>query len=180
MSRKAMLRIERAPDATVLVSRLAKLHVVAMLSIVLAAVALAVLRSSSRAAAVLAAAAALASVLGLRAVRARFERGRVRVRQALPFQATSDRPLPEFAGARVETVREARHRRAERLARDWRARTGREMPAWMIRGDASGANDHLRRIVLVPRAGEPLPVTAWLAEEDLEPARAEIEGLLPE
>ncbi len=175
-----MLRIERAPGATVLVSRLAKLRVVAVPSIALAAVALGVGRSSPRAAAALAAAAVLAAVLGGRAVRARFERGRVRVRQALAFHVTSDRPLSEFVGARVETVREARRRRAERLARDWRARGGREKPRWMIRGDTPGANDHLRRIVLVPRVGRPLPVTAWLAEDDLEPARVEVEALLPE
>jgi hypothetical protein len=173
-----MLRIERAAGATVVVSRLAKPRVLAVLSIALAAAALAVVRSSVRAAGVLAAAAVLMAALGGRAVRARFERGRVRVRQALPFHATSDRPLSEFAGARIETVREARRRRAERLARDWRARSGREMPGWMIRGDAPGANDQLRRIVLVARAGEALPVTAWVAEEDLEPALVEIEALL--
>jgi hypothetical protein len=32
--------------------------------------------------------------------------------------------------------------------------------------------------VLVAGAGDPLPVTAWLAEDDLEPARAELETLL--
>jgi hypothetical protein len=44
---------------------------------------------------------------------------------------------------------------------------------------APGANDHLRRVVLVgPRGEEPLAVTAWLADEDLEPLRAELEAFL--
>ncbi len=178
MPRRGMLRIERAAGATVVVSRLAKLRVLAVVGVALAAAALAIAREFPHGAAALAVVSALVAVAGGRSVQARFECERVRVREAIPFHATAERPLSEFAAARVETAGEARLRRAERLSRDWRARSGIEMPAWMIRRETPGVNDQLRRIVLVPRAGEPLAITAWVAEDDLEPARAEIEALL--
>jgi hypothetical protein len=173
-----VLHVERSGPGLTVVSRLAKGRTVAILAGALGLAALACARLVPEAAGVLLAAGALIALLGGRAFRARFERGRVRVRQAAPFLRADDRALVEFAGARVETVGEARRRRAERLSREYRARSGGEMPSWLVRTDAPGTNDHLRRIVLVARAGEPLPVTAWLAEDDLEPARAEVEALL--
>src|SRR5512138_2066661 len=178
MQRRGMLRIERGSGAIVLVSRLARPHVLALLGGALAAAAVLVARTSPRAAAALALAAALVALLGGRSVRARFERGRVEVRPAVPFQPRAARPLSEFTGARVETVAEARRRRAEQIARGWRDRSGMDMPSWLRRSEAPGTNDQLRRIVLVPRAGDPLAVTAWLAEDDLEKARETVEGLL--
>lgn len=173
-----MLRVDRRPGSLTLASRLARPRVLAVLGVVLAALAAALARSEPRAALGAGAAAALVALLGGRSVRTRFERGRVAVRQAVPFLRGGDRALAEFTGARVETLAEARRRRRERLARDYRARSGTEMPAWLRAPDTPSANDHLRRIVLVAREGEPLPVTAWLAEEDLEPARRDVEELL--
>jgi hypothetical protein len=175
-----VLRVERNGPALTLVSRLARPRAVGVLASALALAALAAGRLVSPAlAAALLAAAALVAVLGGRGVRARFERGRVRVRPAVPMAREDDRPLAEFHAARVETMGEARRRRAERLAGQYRVRSGGEMPSWLVRPpDAPGANDHLRRLVLVARAGDPLPVTAWLAEDELEPARAQIEALL--
>jgi len=49
-----------------------------------------------------------------------------------------------------------------------------------VPSDAPGADDQLRRLVLEPHRGEPLAVTAWLAEDDLEPARAVLAGFLGE
>jgi hypothetical protein len=174
-----VLRVERSGAGLTLVSRLARARAIAVLAAALALAALAALRLVPAAAAALLAAGALLVVLGGRAVRARFERGRVRVRAAVPLRAEEDRALGEFAAVRVETVGEARRRRADRLAGQYRARSGGEMPSWLLRPpDAPGANDHLRRLVLVARSGDPLPVTAWLAEDDLEAARAQIEALL--
>jgi len=172
-----VLQIDRTPGKLTLVSRLARPRVLAVLAGALALAALS-FRSAPVAAAVLLAAAALLALLGGRPVRVRVERGRVRVRQAVPFQRGDDRPLAEFAGARVETVAEARRRRTERLARQYLERSGGALPAWLHPPDAPGTNDHLRRIVLVPREGEPVAVTAWLADDDLEPARRELEELL--
>lgn len=172
-----MLRVQRPSGALVLVSRLARPHVLAILSGILLAGALAASGGAPALAAALAAAALLLVVLGGRSVRARLERGRVSVRHAVPLRR-DDRPLSAFAGAAVETVREARRRRAERLARGFAARAGTEMPTWLRAPDAPGTHDHLRRIVLVARDGEDLPVTAWLAEEDLEAVRAELERWL--
>jgi hypothetical protein len=101
----------------------------------------------------------------------------VSVRDAVPIRRR-ERALAEFAAAAVETVGEARRRRAERLARGFADRSGGELPAWLRPPDAPGTHDHLRRLVLVARRGEDLPVTAWLADEDLEPARAEVEAML--
>ncbi len=173
-----MLRIVRERGRLTLASRLAKPRVVAVLVVALGLVAAAAARFLPGVAGVIAAAGALVAILGGRAVRARFERDRVRVRPAVPFQREDDRRLGDFAGARVETLGEARRRKAERLVRQYQGRSGREMPIWLRPPDGPGTNDHLRRIILVPRSGEPLPVTAWLAEDDLEAARAEIEGLL--
>ncbi len=173
-----VLRVDRRPGSLTLASRLARPRVLAVIGVVLAAIAAALARAAPGAALAAGAAAALVAILGGRRVRARFERGRVSVHQAVPFRRADDRALAEFTGARVETVAEARRRRRERLARDYRARSGAEMPAWLRAPDAPGANDHLRRIVLVARDGDPLPVTAWLAEDDLEPARRDVEELL--
>jgi hypothetical protein len=74
---------------------------------------------------------------------------------------------------------EARRRRTERLSEDYRRRSGAPLPDWLRAPDSPGRNDHLRRIVLVAPAGEPLAVTAWLAEDELEPVRLELEGMLP-
>jgi hypothetical protein len=171
-----MLRVERAAGAVTLVSRLARAPAVGVLACVLLAAAAAA-RASPALAAPLAVAAALVVLLGGRTVRARFARGRVLVRHAVPFRR-DDRALAEFTGARVETIADARHRKAERLARRYRERSGgAEMPSWLAPPPSPGANDHLRRVVLVAPAGELLEVTAWLAE-DLEPVRAEVEALL--
>jgi hypothetical protein len=135
-------------------------------------------RASLAVAAPLAVAAALLVLLGGRPVRSRFGRGRVLVRHAVPFRR-DDRPLSDFSAARVETFAEARLRKADRLARAYSERSGgAEMPSWFRPPQAPGRNDQLRRVVLVGMRGEPLEVTAWLAEEDLEPLRAEIDALL--
>ncbi len=173
-----MLRVQRTGGALTLVSRLARPRVLAVLGGTLGVLALAAVWFAPRAAAALAAAGVLVTVLGRRAVRARFERDRVRVRSAVPFEREADRFLGEFARARVETIADARRRKAERLARQYQVRSGGDLPAWLRRPDAPGTNDHLRRIVLVPGEGEPLAVTAWLEEDDLAPALADIEALL--
>lgn len=173
-----MLRVDRAAGTVTLVSRLARPRVLAVLAVALLGPALAAARPLPALAAGLAAGAVLVVALGGRSVRARFERGRVAVRSAVPLQRVDERPLGEFSGARVETVAEARRRKAERHARAYRERSGVELPAWLRPPDAPGANDHLRRIVLVPRSGEPLAVTAWLADDDLEPLREELATLV--
>ena len=96
----------------------------------------------------------------------------------MPLGRPTDRALGEFSGVRIETLAEARRRKAERHARAYRDRAGSDMPSWLIPSEAPGANDHLRRLVLDPRGGEPVPVTAWLAEDDLEPARVAVAALL--
>jgi hypothetical protein len=174
-----MLRVDRRGPGLTVVSRLGRPRTVAVLAAALGIAAWAAFPFARAASAARAAAAALVALLGGRAVRARFERGRVRVLPAIPFAGADDRPLREFAGARIETIGEARRRRAEDLAGRYRARSGAEMPSWLVRSpDAPGANDHLRRIVLVACAGDPLPVTAWLAADDLEPVRSEVEALM--
>jgi len=172
-----MLRVQRSPGAVTLVSRLARPPALAVLSGVLLGGALASARPAPALAAALAGAALLLVLLGGRSLRARLERGRVSVRHAVPFRR-DDRALAEFAGAAVETVGDARRRKAERLARGFAERSGSEMPAWLRPPDAPGTHDHLRRVVLVARRGEDLPVTAWLRDEDLEPVRAEVEAML--
>jgi hypothetical protein len=173
-----MLRVHSTGSALTLVSRLARPRVLAVFGGMLGVLALGAVWFAPRGAAALAAAAVLVALLGGRAVRARFERDRVRVRSAVPFHREDERSLRDFARAGVETVADARRRKAEQLARQYQARSGGELPGWLRRPDAPGTNDHLRRIVLVPRDGEPLAITAWLAEDDLEPALAEIEALL--
>jgi hypothetical protein len=172
-----VLRIARERAGLTLESRLARPRVLAVLAVALALVAAGAARLLPIAGGALAVAAALLALLGGRAVRARFERDRVRVRSAVPFRPAHERRLAEFSGARVETVGEVRRRKAARLADQYRARSGADMPDWLRRPETPGANDHLRRIVLVARAGEPLPVTAWL-EDELEAARAEIDAML--
>jgi hypothetical protein len=173
-----MIRVERAPGAVTLVSRLARPHVLVVLAGVLLAAAAGALRLSRPLAAALAAAAVLLAVLGGRAVRARFARGRVTVRPASPLEPRVERSLEEFAATRVETLGEARRRRADERARSYRARSGAELPDWLRTPVTPGSNDQLRRLVLVGRGGEPLPVTAWLAEDDLDAARAVVDALL--
>jgi hypothetical protein len=172
-----MLRVERAAGAVVLLSRLARPRVLAVLMLALLGAAAAA-RPLPALAASLAVVGVLVAALGGLSVRARFERGRVAVSLALPLRSPHARALNEFTAARVETVAEARRRKAERRARDYRARSGIDIPSWLAPPDTPGANDHLRRIVLVPRAGEPLAVTAWLADDELEPVRAELEELI--
>jgi hypothetical protein len=173
-----MIRLDRSPGAVTIVSRLARPRALAVVAGVLLAGAAAAARPAPPLAWALGAAALLVVALGARSVRARFERGRVRVRHGVPFRRDA-RALAEFSGACVETVAEARRRRAEARARAWRERSGgAELPSWMRAPDVPGANDRLRRILLLARGGEHLPVTAWLAEDDLEAARAEVEGLL--
>jgi hypothetical protein len=172
-----MLRVHRSSGALTLVSRLARGHVLGVLAGVLGGAALAA-RSVPGVAAAFAVAALLLVVLGGRAMRARFERGRVVVRDAVPLRPIAERPLAEFVRARVETLGDERRRKAERLARAYRERSGAEMPVWLRAPDTPGRNDHLRRIVLVPPAGDPFAVTAWLADDDLDRVREEIETLL--
>jgi hypothetical protein len=172
-----MLRIQRSPGAVTLVSRFARAQALAVLAVALVGGALAAARSAPALAAALAVAALLLAVLGGRSVRARFERGRVSVRHPAPLRR-DERALSEFTRAAVETVGDARRRRAERLARGFAKRAGSEMPPWLRPPDAPGTHDHLRRLLLVARQGEDLPVTAWLRDEDLEPARAEVEAML--
>jgi hypothetical protein len=175
-----MLRLDRASGAVTLVSRLARPPALAVLVALLAALAVATLRyGAPRAAVGLGAAAAAVVVLGGRSVRATFSRGRVSVTPAVPLQRRAERPLSEFERVEVESVAEARARRAARVARGYHARSGAELPAWLRPPTGPGANDHLRRLVLRSPAGDPLPLTAWLPpEDDLDAARAEIEALL--
>lgn len=172
-----MLRIDRAPGTLTLVSRFARPRALVILAGVLAAAALLTARATPVLAGALGVAAALVVGLGSRPVRAELGRDRVRVSPAVPLGRPAERFLADFAGVRVETLAEARRRRAERRAEAWRIRNGGELPAWLRPPDAPGANDALRRLVLEPRAGEPLAVTAWLAD-DLEPARGAVEALL--
>ncbi len=175
-----MVRIERTAGALTLVSRLARPRVLGVLAAALLLGAAGLRASAPRAALALAAAAALVVLLGGRSVRATFARGRVRVRPAVPLQRLGDRALAEFSAVRQETIGEERALRAERLARGYATRSGGgDAPSWLFARPAAGANDHLRRLVLVGRDGERLAVTAWLSpEDDLEPARSEIQALL--
>jgi hypothetical protein len=172
-----MLRVQRSSAAVTVVSRLARPQALAVLEALLLGGALASARTLPALAAALAIAALLLAVLGGRTLRARFERGRVSVRHPLPLRR-DERPLTEFTAAAVETVADARHKHAEQLARGFAERAGSELPAWLRAPDAPGLHDHLKRVVLVARRGEDLPVTAWLRDEDLEPVRAEVEAFL--
>jgi hypothetical protein len=174
-----VIRLHRRPGALTVVSRLARPRVLAVVGGALAAVALASARSSPPVALAAGAGAVLVVVLGARPLRARFERGQLVVRPAVPFQRARRHALASFALVRIETFGDARRRRAERLARGYAERSGAPMPTWLRAPDAPGVNDGLRRVVLVAADGEPLPVTAWLAEEeDLEPVRSAIEAVL--
>ena len=172
-----MLRVERTSGALTLVSRLARPHVLAVLAGVLLAAAGAAAARLPIVAGALAAVALLVVVFGGRAVRVRFAGGRVEVRAAVPF-ARERRSLAEFSCARVETIADARRRKADLRARVFRERSGVEIPPWLRPPDSPGMNDHLRRVVLVARRGEPLAVTAWLADGDLEAVRADVEALV--
>jgi hypothetical protein len=174
-----VIRLHRTPGAVTVVSRLARPRVLAVVGGALAAIALASARAAPRVAAAAGTAAVLVVLLGARALRARFERGHLVLRPAAPFLRTERRALAGFTAVRVETFAEARRRRSERLARSFAERSGAPMPTWLRAPDAPAVNDGLRRIVLVAGDGEPFPVTAWLAaEDDLEPARSAIQGLL--
>jgi len=176
-----MVRVERSSGALTLVSRLARPRVLVVLASALVLGAAGLRSGAPRAALALVAAAALVVLLGGRSVRATFARGRVRVRPAVPLQGGGERALAEFVSVRQETIGEARARRAARLARGYKARSGSAAPAWLVAQPTAGANDHLRRLVLVARDrdGEPFAVTGWLSpDDDLDPARAEIETLL--
>ncbi len=172
-----MLRVQRTSAALTIVSRLARPHALVVLAGVLLGGALASAGHVRELASALAIAGLLVALLGGRSFRARFERGRVSVLHPLPLRR-DDRALAEFTSAAVETVGDERRHRAERLAKGFADRAGSEMPAWLRAPDAPGINDQLRRVVLVARRGENLPVTAWLRDEDLEPVRAELEALL--
>jgi hypothetical protein len=175
-----MIRVERSAGGLTLVSRLARPRVLVVLAVALLLGAAGLRVGAPRAALALAAAAAVVVLVGGRATRATFARGRVRVRAALPLPG-GERALAGFVSVRQETIGEARARRAARLARGYAARSRSEAPSWLVPSPAAGVNDHLRRLVLVARERdvEPLPVTAWLPpEDDLEPVRAEVEAFL--
>lgn len=173
-----MLRIERSPGRLTIVSRLARIRVLVVLAAVLFGAALTTGGSAPGLAVAIGLAGVLVGVLGARPMRARFERGRVSVLEGMPWIGRTDRPLAEFDGACVQSLGEARRRKADRRAAGWRDRAGSEMPGWLRAPEAPATNDALRRIVLVARSGEPVPVTSWLADGDLEVARAEVEAAL--
>jgi len=173
-----VLRIERGPGTLTVVSRFARPRALAVLVVALAVLALLAGRGLPLLAGALVLAAALLVALEGRAVRAVFARGRVRVSPPHPLRRAAERPLSLFSGARVETLADARRRKAERHAAEYRARAGSDLPSWLRPGDQPGANDHLRRLVLEAPGEEPLALTAWLADDDLEPARAEVAALL--
>ncbi|GAO04005.1 hypothetical protein [Anaeromyxobacter sp. PSR-1] len=168
-----MLRLEESVGALDVTSRLARPRALAVLALALLGAAWAARAALPALAGALAVAAALLAILGGRAVRARVAGGIVSVRPAAPFAAAVTRPLAAYGTAAVETVADARRRRAEALARGYAARAGAELPSWLAPRTTPGTHDHLRRIVLLPvGAGEPLAVTAWLPpEDDLEPLR---------
>lgn len=175
-----MLRVHSEAAALTIVSRLARPPVLAVLVVAGAAVATAIGRQSPPAGGLVAAAIAAALLLGGRGWRARLAQGRLTVRPASPLDRVASRPLGEFVAAQLETIGEARARRAEEQERAWAARTGGStLPSWLRRPAAPGVNDHLRRVVLVGRGGERVPLTAWLPpEDDLEAARSAVEARL--
>lgn len=174
-----MLVLHRTAGALTVVSRLARNHVLAVVGGLLGLAAIGLGSAAPRAALAVGVAAGLVTVLGARTLRARFERGQVILRPAVPFRRAERRSLAGFTAVAIETFAEARRRRADRLARGYAERSGEPMPSWLRPPDAPGVNDVLRRIVLVAPDGEPFPVTAWLGErEDLEPARLAIEAVL--
>lgn len=175
-----MVRIERGPGTLTLVSRFSRPRALAVLAAAAGGLALLAARAALPAAAVgLAAAALLVALVGGRATRAVFGGGRVRVSAPVPFGRGAARPLAGFDAVRVETLADARRRKAEARARAYRARAGNDLPGWLRPADQPGSHDHLRRLVLDAPGEEPLAVTAWLADDDLEPARAEVAALLP-
>jgi hypothetical protein len=174
-----MLLVHRTPGALTVVSRLVRSRALAVLAGILTLLAAGSMRAAPGVALALVLAAVLLVLLGARTLRARFERGHVTLRLAVPFRRAERRSLGGFTAVAIETLAEARRRKAERLARSYAERSGKPMPEWMRPPDAPGTNDDLRRIVLVGPDGEPFPVTAWLAvSEDLEPARFAIESTL--
>jgi hypothetical protein len=173
-----VLRIEQGePGRLVVVSRLARPRVLAVLAAALLAPAALLAARRPALAVALVGAAALLVVLGGRSTRARLGGGQVTVEPALPFARAERRPLDAFRQVVVESVQEARARRSDALAERYRDRSSREgMPSWLRPPVAPGTNDHLRRLVLLPRQGAPLPLTAWLPpDDDLEGARRAIE-----
>ncbi|WP_242393757.1 hypothetical protein [Anaeromyxobacter oryzisoli] len=174
-----MVRMDEREDALSLVTRLARPRALLVLAALLAAPALVAGSRQPAVSAPLAAASVALLVVGGRAMRTRIGAGRVTVVPAVPFARGASRLLADFDRAGVETVGEARARRAEARARAYAARTGTALPDWLRAPAGAGLNDHLRRLVLVPRAGEPLPLTAWLPpEDDLGPALRAVEARL--
>jgi hypothetical protein len=175
-----MLRVHEDAGALTIVSRLARPVGLGVLVVAVALLAAWLATRSRATAAALGVAAVGLAVLGGRGWRARVAQGRVTVRPASPFERGASRPLAEFVRASVETLGEARARRAAAQAAAWAARAGGgELPAWLRRPDTSAVNDQLRRIVLVSQAGERVPVTAWLPpEDDLEALLAAVSARL--
>jgi hypothetical protein len=175
-----VISLEASPGGLTVVSRLARVPALGVLvAVLLGGAALADARAPWLAAG-LGLGAALLLFLGARAVHARLAGGRVTVAPASPLGARVARPLSDFSTVAVETLGEARSRRAEALARGYSARSGGDpIPGWLRRPATAGVNDQLHRLVLIARTGEPLPITAWLApEDDLELARREVEARL--
>jgi hypothetical protein len=174
-----MVRLERSGGALTIVSRLARPRVLAVLAVALCGGGLAIAGAAPRGAAALGLAAALIVLLGGRAMRATFARGRVRIRPAAPFLRGGEHALGAFVRVSVETVGEDRARRADQVAERFRSRSGAALPGWLRAPVTPGVNDQLRRVVLVARDGERVAVTAWLPPDDeLESLRAELDALL--
>lgn len=174
-----MLQIEQGAGTLTLVSRFSRPRAHAVLAGALGGGALLASRALPAVALALAVLAVIVAAAGVRVFRAAFRRGHVQVSAAFPLRPPTERPLAGFSGVRVETLADARRRKAERQARAYRERTGSDLPAWLRPADQPGANDHLRRLVLEGPGAESLAVTVWLADEDdLEPARAAVAALL--
>jgi hypothetical protein len=175
-----MLRVQEEAGALTVVSRLARPVGLGVLVVAAALLAAWIAPRSGITATALGVVAAGLAVLGGRTWHARIAQGRVAVRPASPFARAASRPLAEFVRASLETLGEARARRAEAQSAAWSARAGGgELPSWLRRPEAAELNDQLRRIVLVGHAGERVPLTAWLPpEDDLEALRAAVEARL--
>jgi hypothetical protein len=173
-----VLRIERGAGTLTVVSRFARPRPLVILVSALVVLALVSWRGLPVLAGALLLTAGLFVVTSGRATRVVFGHGRVRVSAPIPLRRGAERPLGGFSAVRVETLADARRRKAERAAAAYRARAGSDLPSWLRPSDQPGANDHLRRLVLEVPGDEPLAVTTWLAEDDLEPARAEVAALL--
>jgi hypothetical protein len=172
-----MLRIDGGPGTLTLVTRFSRPRALAIVAGAVGILAVLSARAAPGVAAALGIAATLVAVVGGRVVRAVFAGGRVRVRAA-PFGRAEERSLSRFTAVRIETLADARRRKAERHALAYRTRAGSDLPSWLRPADQPGANDYLRRLVLEAPGEEPFAVTAWLAEDALEPARDAVAGLV--